>query len=311
MTSNSLIRISFQCARGIGGFIGFLFLIGVEFIKRIFSVAFSLEQSISEDSEGLAVNLGADSAAHRLNAAEIIDQASGSSAEETAIALGHVQMHSGVIRDATTRVIKLSLYGGKNPRIERTLRLPAEKLDFQRINWRFDRFALTPFTPELAQKECLTFNFEGAKRYSLADLEDSAVAKHSVPKVKTFNELPSIFVRTNQATLDNSGQTSTLGADALVSASQAEGIVTSANNVLVTPDGKPPYKSFAVVVKTTIGESSFQGTDLEDQFKKYKFSLHDRISIQKSASKFDFTKPNGKTEQRTKNIFVIKVLEKA
>lgn len=229
---------------------------------------------------------------------------------EPDFAVSHLQIHNGVIRDAKTKVIQLSLFAGTNPRIERMLRVPCEKLYFQRINWRFERIRLSHFTPEIARNCALPFNFDGAKHFSLADFDskprtiERATATHSeLP----FKPKPAAA----ETVTDSHEQPDSNGAAPAGNVTQAEGTVLTASSVVVAPEGKTSYKSFAVVLATATGEVTFQGVDLEDQFKKYHFTIGDLVSIKKSSSKFEFTKPNKKTEMRSKNVFHITVLKKA
>lgn len=233
-----------------------------------------------------------------------------SSTVELEVAVSHLQMHSGVIRDANTKVIHLSLYTGPQPRIERMLRVPCEKLYFQRINWRFDRIPLPQFTPEIAEKTGLPFNFDGAKKYSHADFNTESLFANRAATAQS--EIP--FKPKNVCLAKVSSheeQTENTVAAPLGNVSEAEGTVLSASSVVVAPEGKPQYKSFAVVLATTSGEVTFQGVDLEEKFKTYHFSIGDLVSIKKSLSKFEFTKPNKKTEMRSKNVFAITVLKNA
>ncbi|CAN5464182.1 hypothetical protein BH10PSE16_BH10PSE16_04110 [soil metagenome] len=286
---------------------GFVIATLVNFVKTVFKEIVTSEEKLIDEAALKA---------SPMQTAQAVSEGVHSSTVPEAIAIevavSHLQMHSGVIRDASTKVIKLSLFAGSNPRIERLLSVPCEKLHFQRINWRFDRIRLSHFTPEKAAKSDLPFNYEGAKKYSLADFDAKAPHGHLSKQVQNFAEIPFLSkggspekVSSQEEQTDNS-VTSPTGC-----VTEAEGTVLSASSVVVAPEGKTEYRSFAVVLSTATGDVTFQGVDLEVQFKKYHYSIGDLVSIKKSSSKFEFTKPNKKSETRTKNVFIITVLKKA
>lgn len=300
MTANSTLKtFAFTPLRAVAGLLGFTCLIFVEFAKCVFNIAFSIDSpAIAATPTVTPVDLVKPDAL--TVAVEDLDKFG---------AIAHFQMHSGPIRDAETRAIQLSLFVGKSPRIERILRLPADKLDFQRINWRFDRIPLPAFTPEIAAAAGLPFNFDGAKKFSLPEFSDKSIALRQAARVLPPAEIFSVMKKVN-AQAEGHGQPEGPVA-AQNSHSEAEGVVMSAGSVLVSPEGRQAYKAFAVVIHTTTGDVTFQGVDLEEKFKKYQFSIRDRISIKKATTKFEIAKPHGKSESRSKNTFEIKVLEKA
>ncbi len=316
MTIKMLTGLCLFVVRGLGGLLGFCFLIASEFVQCVWNTAVSSE---TDDSRKDMHSASEFNGMHAV--ASVGDQPAGNSMvasfsvvdndQTPDVALAHLQIHDGVVMSADTKVIQLSLYGGTKPRIDRTLRVPAEKLDFQRINWRFERCALPSFTPDIAEKLGLPFNFEGAKAFSLPDFKGDMFKKRMESKATAFAELPALLKQTDPRT-SNTPDAHDVPATELGKVSLgATGKVLTANTVLVRPEGKPPYQSFSVTVRTATGDVAFQGNDLAEKFKKYQFSINDLISIKKSSRKFEFTEPNGKTKSRTKNEFEIKVLEKA
>ena len=298
-----LKNVVIPVVRANAGLIGFLVLICVEFARCIYKIVVSVDAGIENQERVPPTASPIDSVPPT-----VVTNHEADKDVQSESAVSHELLHSGVIRDASTKIIQLSLYGGHNPRIERSLRIPIEKLEFQRINWRFERIALLAYTPEIAQRAGLPFTFEGAKKYSLPDFNDKAHASRRFAEVSSFEVPPAFKPQKVSSLVDTHDANSSTSPGSLT---EATGCVTSANSVVVTPEGKASYQSFAVVLKTLTGDVSFQGVDLEEQFKKYHFSIKDHVYIKKASSKFNFTEPGGKTKQRTKNTFEITILKKA
>jgi hypothetical protein len=87
--------------------------------------------------------------------------------------------------------------------------------------------------------------------------------------------------------------------------------VKSAALVRVTPEGKRPYQTFQVVISPVDGSEdvSFSGNDLGEKFEKKLFAKGDVISIRKSRVAYSETSGDGKTHEKSKNVFEIEQLQ--
>lgn len=87
----------------------------------------------------------------------------------------------------------------------------------------------------------------------------------------------------------------------------ATGLVVSAGNRRVEPEGRAPYTVFSVLINDAQqGEVSFNGADLQERFSKGAFHVGDTVTISKRVEAFS-VEVQGEMKPRKKNVFDVQV----
>ena len=89
-----------------------------------------------------------------------------------------------------------------------------------------------------------------------------------------------------------------------------EGVVMSAQPVMVEPEDGKTYSIFQVHVKGLLTEQAFNGVELEEKFAAKAFKVGDRIRIERKRTNLTVVK-NGKTHRRSRNIYFVEVVKSA
>lgn len=189
----------------------------------------------------------------------------------------------------------VSLYKGS---IKRSLRLNfGSDINGNRV----EKFkALPELTMAMANQQNMPFSLEGAIDYTCQELgKKLKIVQEPVAKPSASSKPVDESISTDKSQLTPT----------LKSVSSAEGNVLSAERIVVEPEGKTPYETFQVMLKSKTGVSSFTGKDLEEKFAKRTFHVGDLVRIErKKSSNFNIQK-NGQKSSFSKNEFDVHVIQ--
>lgn len=213
------------------------------------------------------------------------------------------EVFHGEMGDPSTVSMQMRFYAGASPRIERTLKVPSIRKDWQRSTLAFERVTLSTFTPAIAEKAGLAFSFDGAHKFSKTELQNG---RKAAPEQPVIQQRASLAAQAPAPTLLLGGNTG----DAQNQVSEAEGVLTSAGSATITPKSGRPYTTFTVVLATANGEVSFSGEELKKKFNNREFGLQDLLAVKQTKEQFEVKGADG-PQQRSRNVYTVSVLKKA
>lgn len=209
---------------------------------------------------------------------------------EPACALQHQIVFIG---DRDDRLF-VSLYKGI---IKRSLRLNlGSNINGNRVE---EYKALHDITKEMANQQNVPFSLEGAIDYTCRELgQKFKIEQEPVPKSSAQSTPVAESISTDKSSTPT-----------LKSVASSEGIVLSAERIVVEPEGKTPYETFQVMLKSKTGVSSFTGKDLEEKFAKRTFHVGDLVRIERQKSSNFNVQKNGQKSSFSKNEFHVHVIQ--
>lgn len=167
---------------------------------------------------------------------------------------------------------------------------------------------LEDFTPELAKQLNVAWNFDEAVKLSCKEIDGQVTIKSQKP----------VQVATPVAAPSNSTvpQAAAVSQEPVKARSQVEfsnagtGKVIRAGEVKVKPNGKAPYTTFEVVLKSkTNQEFRFTGVDLEEKITNGVFKRGDVVSITRGPKISTEKEIDGKQFVTQKNTFLVDMVQ--
>ncbi|UUZ66277.1 hypothetical protein LP417_35260 (plasmid) [Polaromonas sp. P1-6] len=263
-------------ARILGSVTGFLVMILVEFAKILFKTATATSNPVAMAPEVNATVSNTKQVSpttarpEQINAEDrhLLDALPSPATGQ----FGGASSFRSFVKGGQT--VDMRLYMGDQPRIESVVKVPCERLHWMRAKTAFERVKLEVFTPHIATKAGLPFSFDGAQKFILASTNLKNVAAADPPQVRAspLDSVSSIA----HTRFDTDADPAQAGV-----AVEVTGIVVSAGDATIRPQGKQPYTTFTVVLVTNTGEVSMSGIDLKEKFENRVYGIGDLVEVKK------------------------------